>query len=432
MGRLQGTAIAITVLTGMIVASSCSTSPDTRIEIRYMAWGNPEQLAVEQKACNEFMKANPDIKVKLFQVPGSAYTNKMMIMMASHTAPDIMRVDHYNFPDYVRKGYFYDLSKFIEKDPSFDLTDFYPQAIEEGTFKGRIFGLNVLNGGAIMYYNKTMIKNAGLEDPYELQKRGEWTWDTARDYAIKLTQRGTDGRAKQFGMALPSFTELFPVIWAFGGEILTPDYKKCLLGGEGSVKAVQFLSDLRWKDKVAPTPQDSALSAFTFESGQIGMVFGYMGNAPRYRSAIKNFEWDICPMPKGPFGDKTTLKGNQLVIYSESKHPDAAWRFAKFLTSPEQELFIQGELRRACPTRKSVAHSERYLHADKAPFNTLVYLSALENGRPVPINERWNEWTTVAKMQLDKVWIDPKADIGGILRETANKVDEVLNSEEGF
>lgn len=42
-------------------------------------------------------------------------------------------------------------------------------------------------------YNMEMIENAGLEDPYDLWKRGEWTWDVFLDYAQKLTTgEGTD------------------------------------------------------------------------------------------------------------------------------------------------------------------------------------------------------------------------------------------------
>ena len=76
-----------------------------------MAWGNPEQMALEEKLCEQFGAENPDIEVKFFRVPGSAYLNKAIVMFASRTAPDVVRIDHYNFPDLVRKGYFLDLTR---------------------------------------------------------------------------------------------------------------------------------------------------------------------------------------------------------------------------------------------------------------------------------------------------------------------------------
>lgn len=44
----------------------------------------------------------------------------------------------------------------------------------------------------MLAYNKDMIEAAELEDPYELWKRGEWTWDTWKTYMKKLT-RDVDG-----------------------------------------------------------------------------------------------------------------------------------------------------------------------------------------------------------------------------------------------
>ena len=65
----------------------------------------------------------------------------------------------------------------------------------------------------------------------------------------------------------------------------------------------------------------------------------------------------------------------------------------RFLTSDATEQRLYGDrLRRGDPSRKSVAFSAEFLHASRPPFNTRTYLSALENGRALPINARWQEW----------------------------------------
>ncbi len=40
----------------------------------------------------------------------------------------------------------------------------------------------------VMFYNKRLIEDAGLEDPIELQKTGEWNWDTFFYYLEELTE----------------------------------------------------------------------------------------------------------------------------------------------------------------------------------------------------------------------------------------------------
>ena len=39
------------------------------------------------------------------------------------------------------------------------------------------FGSGVWNtGGIVMFYNKTLLEELGVEDPYELYVNDEWTW----------------------------------------------------------------------------------------------------------------------------------------------------------------------------------------------------------------------------------------------------------------
>jgi multiple sugar transport system substrate-binding protein len=293
--------------------------------------------------------------------------------------------------------------------------------------------LNVLMGGTTLYYNKTAFQNAGLEDPYELYLRGEWTWDKLREDAIRLTKHSADGRPERFGVQIPSFPTYMPIVWAFGGDILSLDAKICLLDSPEAIRGLQFLADLRWKDHAAPTPSQGALSAFTFESGKIAMVFDWMGMSPRYRDNIRDFEWDICPLPSGPAGNATPLKGNQLVMYRETAHPEAAWKFMRFLTSRETEKVLYGDARRrAIPTRQSVAASPEFLVPNKPPYHVKAFLRPLENGREFPINPRWSEWTTVLTADLDDLWQGREKDAGVVLRRVVPKINAILSSEEGF
>lgn len=420
----------------IIVLAGCKSAPDRVEEIRYMAWGNPEQLAVEQQMCDAFMQLNPDVRVRLFRVPQSSYLDKMTLMLASRTAPDVVRVDQYYFPSLVRKNYFYNLSPLAAADPTFRDADFYPHALNEGKHNGDLYALNVLMGGIMVYYNKNAVKAAGLEDPYALAQRNQWTWDTFRRYAIAMTKNGPDGRPEQFGLLLPSATNLAqmaPTLWGFGGNFLDGDGKTCRLDTPEAARALQFLADLRWEDKAAPTPSQGALSAFTFESGKVGMVLDWMGLAPRLRKNVKDFEWDICPVPSGPRGNATVIKGNQLAMYRETAHPQAAWRFMRFLTSPETEQMLYGELRRGAPTRRAVALSPAFLEAKEPPFNTRVYLSAVERGRPLPITARWQQWTTEALApELDNLWSGRERDARVVLKRATEKVNAVLADEEGF
>src|SRR5579862_5262481 len=63
---------------------------DGRLILRHMAWGDPEQMRVERRIANEFEKRNPHIRIHILTVPTSNYANKLQLMLASHTATDVM------------------------------------------------------------------------------------------------------------------------------------------------------------------------------------------------------------------------------------------------------------------------------------------------------------------------------------------------------
>jgi multiple sugar transport system substrate-binding protein len=419
----------------LALAGGCrrAAAPDGRITIRYMAWGNPAQLQVERQIVEEFEKRHPNIHVHLFMVPGSSYLDKLQLMLASRTAPDVFRVDQYYFPAIVRKGYFLPLDPLIAQEPPGFLDDFVPIALDEGRYQGKLYGMNVLFGAMMIYYNQDLFRQAGVPDPYELDKQGRWTWEAFVDAARKLTVKDASGRVRQFGTTVPSFPMYSSVVWNEGGDFMNADMTRMLVGDDPrAVTAVQKLADLRWEYHCAPTPADSALSAFTFESGKIAMVWGWAGESPRYRSNIRSFKWDIAPLPSGPAGNYSVVKGNQLCINALTKHPREAWEFVKFMTGPEAELLLCGKLRRAVPTRLSVQRHPDYLKADQPPYHTDVFLESVRRGRRLPIDWRYQEWVHMYHSATEALFNVNITDAKTALADAQERVNRTLSGEEGF
>jgi multiple sugar transport system substrate-binding protein len=397
-----------------------------------MAWGNPEQLGAEQRLVDRFNERNPDVFVSLFTVPGSSYLQKATLMLASRTAPDVMRIDHYNYPSLQPKGYFHDLTPFAERDKTFKESDFFPVAIAECKIGGKLYGLSTLFGGIILYYNKTLIRQAGLEDPYELYKRGEWTWERMRSHAKALTKFDANGRPETYGLNVPGFPANVTAIWNFGGDLLSPDMKTSVVDSDGTVRAYQFLADLIWKDHVAPTQAQGANSAFSFETGKVGMVFDFMGMVPSFRTKVKSFEWDVCPPPRGEGPLVDVVKGNQLVMSANCRNPEAAWRFMRYYTDREAETELYAKIRRCFPTRRDVAYSKEYLDRSLPPAHPEAFTQAVEAGRILPINARWSEWTQILNSEVDNLMAGRERDARTVLQRAKAKIDAALAEDPGF
>jgi len=400
--------------------------------LRYMAWGNPEQIKTEEDLIGRFNAENPKIHVSLMTVPSSSYQQKVTLMLATGTAPDVMRVDHYYFPKLVEDDYFTDLTPYAQGDPTFKESDFWPTAIAEGTYKGKLYGLNVLFGGEVTYYNKSLFKAAGLTDPWVLAQRGEWTWETFRKDAIALTKFGPDGEPLTFGELTPGMPTLTAIVRGFGADWVNANHTKSTLDDPRAAKAMQFIADLVWKDHAAPTPAQGANNAFAFETGKVGMYFDWMGMTPRFRNLVHDFEWDVCTMPTDTRGDNFIVKGNQLVVSTTCPHKDAAWQFLKFMTGPEAEGHLAGDLRRTFPSRISVAEGPKFLTCTKPPYQIAAFVDCVKEGRILPIDDRWNEWTQEFTSGIDNLMGGREHDARAALLKVKAKVDQTLSEPPGF
>jgi multiple sugar transport system substrate-binding protein len=414
------------------VLSGCGDPRDGKVHLRYMAWGNVQQLNLEQRIVDEFNKRNPDIVVKLFKVPQNSYKNKMVVMFASRTAPDVVRVDHYDFSQLAERNYFHDLDEFIARDPEYKKSDFSPLANEECMVGGKTQGLNVLFGGGIMFYNKSLVADAGLEDPNELWKGGKWNYDKVLEYARKLTKFDSTGRPTQFGINIPPSPFYLAIVQAFGGRFLNKSLDNCLLDTPEAIAGMQWISDLRWRYKCCPTPAQGANAAFAFETGKLALSFDYVGMTARYNELITKFKWDICPMPMGPKGDSFFVKGNQLVMDRQTKHPEESWRFMKFVTGPIAEDILYIQARRQAPTRIALQQSNAFLHPKMPPFNMEAVALTIKKGKTLPIGPRWPEVTAILTPELDNLFAGRETDAAKAMRHTTDAINKVLSEEEGL
>jgi len=376
---------------------------DGKTHIHYVCWGTVEQTDTEKKIVAYFEATHPHIQVDLLVMPYNTYNQTMEIMLASGTEPDVFRVDMWVLPSYVKFRAFAPLNDSIDLDPTFDRQDFFQQAIDEMTFDGKIYGLPVLFGGRVIYYNKNLFRQANLPDPYEQFQRGQWTYDNFVTAAKALTKfdRST-GLATQFGCVLDP-EDIWSFVWGHGGDILTPS-GKVMIDTPATIEGLHFYYNLINVWHVAPQPAESANAAFSFPSGNVGMYTNYVGTANQFRQSCRGFDWDVVPMPGPPGKRHPTLKGNGLVMSAHTAHPTAAWEFMKFMVSPYAERVYCGDaLRRAIPTRKSVAASDDFTVAHQAPYNIGTFEDLYKTGRQLPITDRWMEWQRPFVRWLDRL-----------------------------
>jgi sn-glycerol 3-phosphate transport system substrate-binding protein len=214
------------------------------------------------------------------------------------------------------------------------LASFYPAFMENSQTGGKTWGIPFQRSTIVLYYNKEMFKDAGL-DP----NKAPATWKEMAEYAQKLTKRDASGKVAQWGVQIPATG--FPY-WLF--QALTTENDVRLMNAAGTetyydkpavIEALQYWMDLTTKYKVHPegivdwgtTPKD-------FFERKVAMIWTTTGNLTNIKNNAK-FDFGVAMLPANKRRGSPTGGGNfYLFKQAKPEQQAAALKFVKWITSP--------------------------------------------------------------------------------------------------
>lgn len=395
---VAGTAIAFMLLGGRARLDGWDRAPN---ELVFTGWGGPEEKDVFTRLTNEFMRLNPDIHVRYVVVPQN-YIQKLQIMMAGGTPPDVFYIPDGDFPAFVVKGTMEPLAPYIAASKVFNPADVWPTALNRYRYDGRSLGRGELFavpkdiGPFAMFYNKDLFRRAGLPFP---SASTPMTWDEAvRTWqALTIEDKHHPGVVDQFGVA--GFT-WESAIWSLGGEILSKDGRKFVMPDDPkSVTAFQWVVDLALVNKCAPSPRQARSfdPGPMFDTGKLACLIAGRWNVPHYRTL--NFDWDVAPIPVNPQTRRLAGWSGSvgLAMAKTCRNKAAAWRFLEFLAGPHGQS-VQALTGFQIPNQRYLARTPIFLQRDKRPQHAEVFIPAAKAQRPglmtlAPNNEWLDEFT---------------------------------------
>jgi sn-glycerol 3-phosphate transport system substrate-binding protein len=216
------------------------------------------------------------------------------------------------------------------------LNSFYPAFMENSRTGGKTWGIPFQRSTIVLYWNKEMFKEAGL-DP----NRAPQTWNEMLDYAQKLTKRDASGKVTQWGLQIPSSG--FPY-WLFqalaiqaGQQLMNEAGTEVYYDRPGTIEGLQFWVDLSRKHRVHPegivewgtTPKD-------FFERKMAMMWTTTGNLTNVKNNAK-FDFGVAMLPAGKQRGSPTGGGNFYIFKkSTPAQREAAFRFVKWITQPQR------------------------------------------------------------------------------------------------
>ncbi|TAK20486.1 MAG: extracellular solute-binding protein [Chloroflexota bacterium] len=311
----------------------------------YNGIGGANQKVYENYA-KEFSAANPGIAAETVTVVGGQpMTDKVITLIAGGTPPDLFILYQEIVPvnAAVERKLVHAIDDYIKVD-KYDIESFLPQAVELNRWEGKLWALPRDYGNQNVYYNIDLFEKAKVPLPPTDWEDKTWTFEKYLETARALTlQEG--GKTTQWGVLVNrAWRPWATFVYSNGGVVVNRDGRgvatDVALTQPAAVESLQFMQDLIYKHKVAPTPDadaDMGMQNF-FGTGKVAMVIDNPTSASAYRRFDK-MNWDVAPIPVGKGGKRGTGGGGiAWAITGASKNPDQAWKFLKHITSEKAQL----------------------------------------------------------------------------------------------
>jgi putative chitobiose transport system substrate-binding protein len=316
------------VLTGVV---SCLKSPSPKtpqLEFWTMQL-QPKFNDYFKDAIAKFETANPGIKVHWVDVPWGAMQGKIQAAMGAKTAPDVVNLN----PDFAiqlaAKNAWLDLDPVLTKGES---KEYLPSIWQAGTFDGKAFSFPWYLTTNVTIYNQELLTKAGVAKPpttyQELAQAAKQIKEKTGKYALFTTFVPEDSND-----VLESLVQM--------GVKLIDKQGKAAFNTSAGKAAFQYWVDL-YKQGLLPKEaltQGHQQGIQLYQAGETAML---SAGAPFIDTIAKNAPQiakvsAVAPQISGQTGKKGVAVMN-LVIPRSTKTPDAAVKFALFITNASNQL----------------------------------------------------------------------------------------------
>lgn len=301
-------------------------------EITWATWGNEGELKRFEELNEAFMKANPDVKVNFIPIPNNGYMDKLLAMIASGTEPDVYYIAS-GYHSLALEGKLEPLDSYMENDSNVNKDNFFPNLLPYLTVDGQLYGLPVDTAPRALYYNKTMLKELGLEDPNELEEQGKWDINAFEEMAGKISDAG------KIALVLENNQESNVCWFGSSGASMYDENGKCIINSPESVAIYTKMQNMIKDGKIQWNANSKIDPNGLFMGQQLAFVEAGRWLMPLFKD-IKDFEFDVCPIPAGLTGDRTVfISSIPLGMSANSKDKETAWRFMSYFLGEEGQTF---------------------------------------------------------------------------------------------
>ncbi|MSN98455.1 sugar ABC transporter substrate-binding protein [Bacillus paralicheniformis] len=385
-----------------------------------------EEGKVYQKRVDAFNKkyASENVEAKIDFIPrsgnGGGYEDKVNAALTTNTLPDVITLDGPNTAAYAKSGVIAPLDEYIK-----DQDDLLPSIKQQGTYEGKLYAIGVSESSVGIYYNKKMLKDAGVDLKTLPTVENPWTWDEFLELCKKLKNK-YDKPA--IDMQLQSKDEmltyaLLPFVWSAGGDVLSKDGKQAegVFNDKPTVEAMTFIQTMLKEGYTTRTPVKQA-----FETEKYPMKMSGVWTVTDMETNFPNVDYGVMPYPVSPKTKKLVSPSGswQFAMTQTSENKEWAAKLVDWMTNKESNLELSRSIA-ALPVRYS---SEKVLAKEFSDEMNVFLQQLKETGHARPVTPAYPQVTRAFQQAIDDIsFFDQHQDIHSVLDTRAKEMQSAID-----
>ncbi|MFG2259194.1 ABC transporter substrate-binding protein [Streptomyces mirabilis] len=307
-------------------------------------------------------------------------------------------------------------------------------AVGASSVGGRIYGYPTEVQTYALYYNKRLLREAGIERP-------PGTWRELEEAAYRTAKRDRYGNTLVQGFGLSTYDDSTTVgqtlalLNAAGGTFVSADGRSNAIDSPAG-RAV-FDLEHRLVVKGASAPGVNVYKAF--QSGQVAMVVsaGWWTGSLKTEMGQAYRDVGVAPLPVPEAdGRRATLStGFMLGVNTASEHPREAWEFLRWLNT--EKVSVKSAKKGATATRMSAlqvsvgsltgrAEDMRTLLSEGSDPNLRPFLDALAYAVPEPNVAGAQQAKSLLRKNIEALWTGQQS-VDESLRTIRRQVDQEVS-----
>lgn len=362
------------VLAAALLVLSCAPAATfgQTVKLTMMVYPDLGWPDFHEKAVAEFIAENPGIEVEFI----TGLMEKLQVTLAGGVPVDIFYSSGTQFMVPARSGLLAPLDPLIEKDHTFNLDDYFINAVNAHRVNGVLYGMPQTVSPAVLMYNRALFDEAGVGYPRD------WTWQDLVTEGRKLSRDFTgDGVPDQFAWSYQNFSHYnrWPIfVWSNGGRVFSEDGSRMVLDQPEAVEALEFYVDLGKVHQIAPLPNHPILRGTNytnlFSNGQAAMI-----PQTRFYQPGEELDWDLAHLPYSKVR-ASSLITNYYGIINGTNHPEEAWRLVRFFLERAARRELLKDAAPAIPAY--IPNARELIEADSLHFpSQFLWIEATEYAR---------------------------------------------------